>query len=132
MSKVPNPLADLFRAAEQLLLASSNPGVMLHSTAIYGGHRERNVHRLLSALQRFPVLPIPGGGRHIIRPIYIDDLVECLFRAVSHAWERPTAIAVAGPALTWRDMAAACARAKDWIRLFVTVPIAPAITLLEF
>ena len=131
-SKVPNPVADQLRAAEQLFLTNGNPGVMLHSTMIYGGHQERNIQRLLSVLQRFPVLPLPGGGRHVIRPIYIDDLVECLFRAVARVWETPAAMAVAGPALTWRDMAAACAQAKGWRRLFVTVPNGPAIMLLEF
>ncbi len=131
-SKLTNPIADQLRAAEQLFLAHGNPGVMLHSTMIYGGHQERNLQRLLAVLQRFPVLPLPGGGRHVVRPIYIDDLVECLFRAVFRVWERPTAMAVAGPALTWRDMAAACAQAKGWRRLFVTVPNGPAIMLLEF
>ncbi len=131
-SRVPNPAAEEVRAAEQLFLAHGTPGVMLHSTMIYGGHQERNVQRLLAVLQRFPVLLLPGGGRQIIRPIYIDDLVECLFRAVSRAWETPTAMAVAGPALTWRDMARTCARAKGLRRLFLTVPIGPAIMLLEF
>lgn len=131
-SHVPNPAADQVRVAERLFLANSNPGIMLHSTMIYGGNQETNIQRLLSVLQRFPILPLPGGGQKIVRPIYIDDLVECIFRAASKVWETPTAIAVAGPALTWRDMAAACAQAKGWRRLFVTVPNAPAITLLEF
>src|SRR5262249_6239070 len=67
-SQVPNPAADQVRAAERLFLASENPGVMLHSTMIYGGHQERNVQRLLSALKRFPIIPIPGRRRHVARP----------------------------------------------------------------
>jgi nucleoside-diphosphate-sugar epimerase len=67
-SKVPNPAADQVRAAERVFLAGSNPGVMLHSTMIYGGHQERNVQRLLSMLKRFPIIPIPGGGRQVVRP----------------------------------------------------------------
>jgi nucleoside-diphosphate-sugar epimerase len=130
-SNVPNPAADQVRAAERLYLASHNPGVMLHSAMIYGGSQERNVQRLLSVLKRFPILPVPGGGRQVVRPIYIDDLVECLFRAVQKVWDAPNAFAVAGPALTWREMAAACAEAKGLRRSFVTVPTAPAIKLLE-
>ena len=130
-SKVPNPAADQVRAAELLFLASGNPGVMLHSTMIYGGHQERNVQRLLSVLKRFPIIPIPGGGRQVVRPIYIDDLVECIFRAVQKDWDAPKAFAVAGPALTWRDMAAACAKAQGLRRSFVAIPISPAIALLE-
>ena len=130
-SQVPNPAADQVRAAERLFLASGNPGVMLHSTMIYGGHQGRNVQRLLSALKRFPIIPIPGGGRQVVRPIYVDDLVECIFRAVQKVWDAPTAFAVAGPAMTWRDMAAACAEAEGLRRVFVTIPISPAITLLE-
>jgi uncharacterized protein YbjT (DUF2867 family) len=130
-SRVPNPRADEVRAAEELFLASGNPGVMLHSTMIYGGFQERNVQQLLSVLGRFPVVPIPGGGRQVVRPIYIDDLVECLFASVGKTWEKPMAFAVAGPAMTWRDMAMSCAEAKGLRRLFVAVPISPAIKLLE-
>ena len=130
-SHVPNAAADQVRAAERVFLASGNPGVMLHSTMIYGGHQEKNVQRLLSVLKRFPIIPIPGGGRQVVRPIYVDDLVECIFRAVQKVWDAPTAFAVAGPAMTWRDMAAACAEAEGLRRVFVTIPISPAITLLE-
>ena len=130
-SKVTNPAADQVREAERLFLSSGNPGVMLHSTMIYGGYQERNVQRLLSVLERFPIIPIPGGGRQVVRPIYIDDLVECIFRAVQKVWDTPTAFAVGGPAMTWRDMAAACAQTKGLRRSFVTVPISPATTLLE-
>ena len=130
-SHVPNAAADQVRAAEQLFLGSGNPGVMLHSTMIYGGHQEKNVQRLLSVLKRFPIIPIPGGGWQVVRPIYVDDLVECIFRAAQKVWDAPTAFAVAGPAITWRDMAAACAEAEGLRRVFVTIPISPAITLLE-
>jgi nucleoside-diphosphate-sugar epimerase len=130
-SKVPNPAADQVRAAERLFLASGNPGVMLHSSMIYGGYQERNVQRLVSVLKRFPIIPIPGGGRQLVRPIYVDDLVECMFRAVQKVWDAPTAFAVAGPPITWRDMAAACAEAMALKRSFVTIPLSPAITLFE-
>ena len=130
-SHVPNAAADQVRAAERVFLASGNPGVMLHSTMIYGGHQEKNVQRLLSVLKRFPIIPIPGGGRQVVRPIYVDDLVECIFRAVQKVWDAPTVFAVAGPAMTWRDMAAACAKTEGLRRVFVTIPISPAIALLE-
>jgi len=54
---------------------------MLHAAMIYGGSQENNVQRLLGAIRRFRTLPVPGGGRQIVQPIYIDDVVECLFRA---------------------------------------------------
>lgn len=130
-SKVPNPAADQVRAAERLFLASGNPGVMLHSTMIYGGNQERNIQRLLAVLKRFRIVPVPGGGKHIVRPIYVDDLAECMFRAVQKVWDAPTALAVAGPAMTWRDMAAACAKAKGLRPSFLTIPIMPTIALLE-
>ena len=61
-SMVPNVAADEVRAAEHAFLASDKRGVMLHSAMIYGGFQERNVQRLVSVLQRLPIVPIPGGG----------------------------------------------------------------------
>ena len=130
-SKVPNAAADEVRAAERVFLASDKRGVMLHSAMIYGGSQERNIQRLVVALQRFPILPVPGGGRQMVRPIYIDDVVECIFQSVRRTWDAPAAFAVAGPPLTWREMAAACAKAKGLKRSFAAVPISPAIALLE-
>ncbi len=59
---------------------SSRSGVMLHPTMIYGAQGEDNVRRLARLLRRLPFVPLPGGGRAILRPIYQDDVTRSITR----------------------------------------------------
>jgi len=101
-------------------------GVMLHAAMIYGGNQEI-YQRLLGAIRRFPVLPAPGGGRQIVQPIYIDDIVDCLFVAATTKWAGRHVVALAGKPLSWRAMAKLCAKSIG--RRCVIIPV-PAFLLL--
>ena len=130
-SRIPNPRADEVRAAEKLFLRSGLNGVMLHSTMIYGGRQENNIQRLIRLLQKLPVIPVPGGGKHQVQPIYVDDVVRCLFSAAHHEWQGPNVVPVAGPGLSWREMAQHCAAAINRRCSVLSVPTAPAILALD-
>jgi uncharacterized protein YbjT (DUF2867 family) len=130
-SRIPNPRADEVRAAEKLLLTSGLNGVMLHSTMIYGGRQENNIQRLIRLLQKLPVIPVPGGGQHQVQPIYVDDVVGCLFSAAHHEWQGANVLPIAGPGLNWREMAQHCAAAVNRRCSILPVPTAPAILALD-
>ncbi len=130
-SRVPNPRADEVRAAEEKFLASDVNGIMLHSTMIYGGHHENNVQRLLRLIQKTPIIPAPGGGRHKVQPIYVDDVVNCLFAATQRDWRGANVLPIGGPKLTWREMVARCGAAIGRHSLVLPVPAATMIALLD-
>ena len=133
-SAVPNKRADEVRKAEADFLACSHNGVMLHATMIYGGSQENNIQRLLRAIRRFPVLPVPGGGRQIVQPIYVDDVVDCLFAAATGKWTGKRTVGLAGKPLEWRAMAKLCAKSIDRRYAIIPVPVSlllVAITLLN-
>ena len=85
-------------AGEAAFLESGRNGVMLHPTMIYGAQGEDNVQRLAKLLLRLPVVPLPGGGRALVQPIYQGDVTACLLAALVRAWDGPHAITIAGPA----------------------------------
>ncbi len=130
-SRVPNQRADQVRAAEASFLASGRNGVMLHPTMIYGGWQEHNLRRLLRTVERLPIVLAPGGGRHLVQPVYVDDVAACIVAAAKRAWDGPHVIPVAGPApMPWRDMVSACARATRRAPLLLPVPLGPVTGLL--
>jgi len=97
---------------ERALLASGRSGVILHPTMIYGAEGENNVRRLAAWLRRLPVLPLPGGGRSLVQPIYQDDVTRAVLASLEVAWDGPHSLVIAGPeAITYREFAAAVARA---------------------
>ena len=106
-------------AGEAAFLRAGRPGVMLHPTMIYGapGAAEENVHRLAAVLARLavlgrPVVPLPGGGRALIQPIYQDDVTHALRAAIEHPWEAAETLVIAGPTpLRYADFVRAVAAA---------------------
>jgi uncharacterized protein YbjT (DUF2867 family) len=119
------------REAEAQFLASGVPGMMIHPTMIYGGSHENNVRRIVSALGWLPVVPAPGGGKQVVQPIFIDDVVRCLHAAAVATWRTASVVPVAGPPLTWRSMVAETARALNVRRLIVPVPLQLSIAAVE-
>lgn len=126
-SEVPNIRADQVRNAEALFLNRKCNGVMLHPTMIYGGEQENNIKRLLRAIRLLPIIPAPGGGKQIVQPIYIDDVVSCFFSAIAKDWRGSHVLPLAGPPLTWREMVRSCAKSIHRSKPIVSVPALPVI-----
>jgi nucleoside-diphosphate-sugar epimerase len=99
---LPDPAADAVRAGEATLQASGRAGLMLHPSMIYGAPDDRNVNRLLRLFRRWPrflpiVIPLPDGGRHLVQPVFVDDVVEAFAAAVARPDVTGASIVVAGP-----------------------------------
>jgi uncharacterized protein YbjT (DUF2867 family) len=62
--------------AEAAVTASGLDWTILRPTMIYGAPGDRNVERLLAAIDRWPVLPSVAGGGRLIQPVFVDDLAE--------------------------------------------------------
>lgn len=115
-SAVPDARAEAVRQGEAAFRASGLPGSMLHPTMIYGSRNEANVVRVLRLVDRWPrwlplVLPVPGGGRSLVQPVYVDDVAAALAAAVTIEPAADPVVVVAGPApFRLADMLRACAR----------------------
>jgi len=119
-------------AAEQRIRASALKWTILRPTMIYGGPGDRNLSRLLALLDRAPVLPVPGGGRHLQQPVHVADVAD----AVLSAAERPATAGmtydIAGPeALTFAEILRTSARAVASRTRFLPVPLTPLVALVR-
>lgn len=110
-------------AAEAALTASGRPGVIIHPTMICGPDGENNVQRVAAYIRRFGVVPLPRGGRTLIQPIYVDDVVACLYAGLFRSEAPGSAIVAAGPAaIPYRDFIRAIAQAIGRRVRIVDVP----------
>ena len=108
----PDAHGDGVLAGEAAFRAARQPGVMLHPTMIYGAAGEDNVRRLAALLRRLPLVPLPGGGRALVQPIWQHDVVRAVRAALDHPWTAPEVLVIAGPApLPYADFVRAVARA---------------------
>ena len=78
---VGNPYIDTKAASERLALARG--ATVVRPGDVYGPRSVPWVLRPLRALQA-GMLVLPGKGDGIITPVYVDDLVDCVVRALVH------------------------------------------------
>ncbi len=65
-------------AAEKAIADSGLMYTILRPTMIYGGPRDRNICRLVRYIEKYPVIPVFGDGRHLQQPIYVQDVSAAL------------------------------------------------------
>lgn len=129
-TRLPDAAAEAVRRGAAAFAASGRPGVMLHPSMIYGAPDDRNVGRILELIRRWPqalplVLPLPDGGRHLVQPVFVDDVVEAFVAALERDDALGPPIVVAGPEpITYAAMVAACAAALGRRLRVLPVPVA--------
>jgi uncharacterized protein YbjT (DUF2867 family) len=102
----------MVQAGEQAYLASGRPGVMVHPTMIYGVGAENNIERVAAIIRRFGVVPLPQGGRSLIQPIHLDDVVRVLEAALRETGGGVGSVVLAGPrAVPYAELIRAVGRA---------------------
>jgi len=76
-SKLPSASAERKRLAEQFIRVHCAVNwTILRPTMIYGHKNDRNISRLVRAVDRFRVFPLIGRGDSLIQPVLIHDLVR--------------------------------------------------------
>lgn len=100
---------------------------ILRPAMIFGGPEDNNLQRVANALRRWRVFPLIGGGRNLVQPLFVWDLVAAHVAALQRPESQGQAYTLAGPeAVAYRAMIEAVARAAGLPRpLFVPLPIAP-------
>lgn len=114
--------------AEEAVRSSGLEWTIIRPTMIYGTPADRNMARLLELLRRFPLVPVPGGGRGLQQPVHVDDLAQAIVGALDASLAVGQVYGVAGPdALTFRQIAEEAGRAVGRPPRLVPVPLGPAV-----
>lgn len=85
------------RAEEEAVQAAAPQAVILRPTMIYGYPGDGNISKLMAAMRRFPVMPMPGGGQAMQQPVYYKDVAKAACEACIGPPMPGGAHAVAGP-----------------------------------
>lgn len=123
-TRYPDPTAERVIRGEAAFEQSGLDYTILRPTMIFGGDRDNNLERVAAWLRRWRFLPCVAGGRQLVQPIFVGDLVEAVVRALDRTdTTRRRALTVAGPEpMTWRSMMEALGRAMDRPVIWVPVP----------
>jgi uncharacterized protein YbjT (DUF2867 family) len=117
-------------AAEQCIRDSGLDWTILRPTMIYGAPGDRNLSRLLALLARAPMLPVPGGGRHLQQPAHVADVADAVLAAAERPGTAGSCYDVAGPEpLTFAELLRISASAVASRTRFVAVPLMPLVAM---
>ena len=111
---------------EGVVRSSGLSWTIVRPTMIYGSERDRNIHRLLRFLDRWPIFPMFGPGTNLWQPVYHTDcakgILETLKRpgTMRHSYDLP-----GSDPLTYLDLVKTAATALGRSPRIVNVPIEP-------
>lgn len=116
--------ADRIAAGERTVEESGIPWTILRPTMIHGTQYDRNISHLVRLVARRRLIPLPGGGRSLFRPVTAGDLAGALLACL----ERDVSIGKAytisgGSAHTLREIVSMAARLMGRRVTFAPVPL---------
>ncbi len=121
-----DPQAEVYaalRKAEEIAHACAPQAVILRPTMIYGYPGDGNLSKLMGAMRKSPVTPIPGGAKALQQPIYFRDLAAIAVQALGDEALRGGVRVAAGPeSLSLRALYREAASAAGARSLLVPVP----------
>lgn len=109
-------------AAEELVRASGIPYTILRPALIYGPGDQFTI-RLSDMIRMSPVLPVIGSGKSKTQPIFIDDVVSCIVKAVTSDAFYNEIYEIGGPEqMTYEEVTVAIAEAMGARRPTIHMP----------
>ncbi len=115
------------RLAEQELDHPELRVTHLRPAMIYGpGSKEWDL--FVGVVRRAPVVPIPGSGQSILRPVHRDDVLDLVTKVIERDAAALGTYDVAGPApVTTTELVEAVARAMGLQRRVIPLPAGPVV-----
>jgi len=116
-------------AGEAIVMDSHLAWTIVRPTMIVGGRRDANLTRLVDWIRRRSIVPVVGGGRALVQPVFVEDVVAALMECLRRSGATRKVYNLAGPQAfpavdLVRDVAAALGR--DIRVVSVPVPLALA------
>ncbi len=108
--------------AENAVVASSLPGIILRPSVIYGPG-DRFTATIVRLLRTWPAFPMLGGGTFKVQPLAVEDMTDALIQCVERADLNGRQFELAGPErLMFREMVGIVSDALGVHRPALTVP----------
>lgn len=81
-TRLPAQSVDGRETGEKAVMSSSINWTILRPTMIFGRIGDRNTERLVKNLKKFPFFFIPGPGKALQQPIFVDDVAKATIQAL--------------------------------------------------
>jgi nucleoside-diphosphate-sugar epimerase len=112
-----------YKKLETIILGCGLDYTIIRPTMIYGNHQDKNIHKLVKIVNKYPIVPVIGKGYGLMQPIYAKDLAEVIAAAYMNPVSMKKAYNVAGQnPISLREMMCLIADNINKRRLFINIP----------
>lgn len=84
--------------AEKHIRESGLNWIILRLAEVYGISGNKGMDAILNGIRRFPVIPIIGNGEYRVNPVYIQDVIFSIMKAIEKTDIKNKIYTIAGPA----------------------------------
>lgn len=115
------------RGRGELAVGQAFPGATIVRPSAMFGPGDALFGTLADIVRRLPIVPLIGGGRTRVQPVYVEDVAEAIARMLAEPDTAGRTYELAGPAVyTLRELVRFTLRILDKRRLLLPVPFTAA------
>ncbi len=108
------------RIAEKLV-KTFDDYLIIRPTLVYGRYDERYVKKLLDIIKKYNVVPIPGNGKKLFQPVFVEDVVKSIENGLKYDIQGEYVIA--GPSkISYDEFAEGVLKELNINKLLVHIP----------
>ncbi len=111
------------RKGEELVRKSGVPYTILRPPLMYGCFDSKHLGWITRLMGKIPIVPIPGSGKYVRQPLYVNDLCKIIVALTTRKPENKSWTIIGHERITYIDLLRKIAKARGWWRLFVPVPL---------
>lgn len=119
------------RKGEELVASSIVPHTILRPPLMYGCFDIKHLGFLTPLLEKSPVFPMPGSGKYLRQPLFVEDLCAIILKFIDQKPLNTVHNIIGKERIMFIDLLKIIAEEKKLRRLFVRIPIPLFITLLR-
>ena len=112
-----------YQRLEATMLDCKLDYTIIRPTMIYGNYQDKNIHKLVMIVNKYPIIPVLGKGYGLMQPIYAGDLAMVTARAFMNDISIRKAYNVAGKeSVRFSDIMHIISSTLGKRRLFINTP----------
>lgn len=131
MSVADDHYTDTKKAGEKVVEASDVPYTMLRPPLMYGCFDVKHLGYLTRILEMSPVFPVPGSGRYMRQPLFVDDICHITENLIHERPKNRVFNVIGKERIDFLDCMKIIAEEKHLHRIFLPIPIPLFLSLLR-
>jgi uncharacterized protein YbjT (DUF2867 family) len=111
------------RIGEELVKKSKVPHTILRPPLMYGCFDAKHLGWITRFMEKMPVVPVPGSGKYVRQPLYVNDLCKVIVELAKRKPENKVWNIIGHEKIPYIELLRIIAKTRGWKRLFVPLPL---------